>query len=151
MTMNRAEGIVENVEGVKAWCTLIVPVGGSPRASVVEVLQIGEVSASELEDRCGRDRIDAIGRFAALQAERALFQHRGTPMGPEMDVLTAEIARERYATLDVRIAGSSEPRLCVRPDDPGDATYVLAAGVESDWVLLGEMQGRDVRRPRGLQ
>jgi len=39
----------------------------------------------------------------------------------------------------------------VRPGDPGDATYVLAAGVEVDWVLLGEMEGRDVKRPRGLQ
>jgi hypothetical protein len=149
--MNRADGIVENVEGVKAWCTLIVPVDGSPRATVVEVLQIGDISASELDDRCGRDRIDAIGRFAAFQAERALFKHRGTPLGAEMDVLTPEIARERYAKLDVRIAGSNEPRLCVRPGDPGDATYVLAAGVEVDWVLLGEMEGRDVKRPRGLQ
>jgi hypothetical protein len=72
-------------------------------------------------------------------------------LGAEMDVLTAEIARERYGSLDVRVAGSHEPRLCIRPGDPADATYVLAAGIGLEWVLLGEMQGREAKRPEWRQ
>jgi hypothetical protein len=146
--LKRESLTLENIEGVKAWCTLIVPTKGDPHATVVEVFHAGLVSEAAPD---GRERIDVIGYLAAFHAERALFEHRGLSWPAEMDMLTPKLARERYGALDIRIAGSTEPRLCIRPGDPAEAIYVLAAGVGLEWVLLGEMLGREAKRPEWLQ
>jgi hypothetical protein len=146
--LERESLTVEIVEGVNAWCTLIVPTKGDPHATVVEVCQMGVVSEADPD---GRERIEVIGYLAAFHAERALFEHRGLAWPAKMDLLTPKLARERYGALDIRIAGSTEPRLCIRPSDPTDALYVLAAGVGLEWVLLGEMLGRDAKRPEWRQ
>jgi hypothetical protein len=142
---------LENIEGVKAWCTLIVPSKGNPHATVVEVVQMGNVPVTFPDERHGHNRIDVIGYLAAFHAERALFEHRGITWPAELDLLTLQLACDRYSALDIRIAGSTEPRLCIRPSDPTDAIYVLAAGIGLEWVLLGELRWKDAQRHERLQ